>query len=567
MSLFYTSVTITVNNHTEWMGKEVERLLDASILQRDLLLLAGDGGRFPTHRALLLASCTYLARLCSIEREEDVVHLPLTASSTVRCLLHLVYHGKCTLAKSEMGELLTLVSSLGLELSPESLELSPQSLNLDPVLSQTALEESDLKDKQEDAYNSQGCRSVEETKEESNSPKAADLRNCMLAMKYQDSPVDKAKIFAHKKLLRSLFQGSLREGYTCLSCGKQMGSMAGALAHCEGHLNITIPCTICSSTFKTRSKVYFHMRKVHGLKTFSRYSCDVQYNSAKVVNTEGKMLDNDNNQDAAVHDIEGALDAVLQKVKVEADEEVLSPNIKEKVVKAEGTLKYYDAGQVDMVDLKEKGKLVAEDQSDLLDNDSDVEDGADARDRSALLKFSQPEQVHSALKLHRGIKRKLEDLEKDEGEVFEKEGRSKKMLKGDKVKITDRDTSEGLEMSMGDHAVNTRPKLLDLNAFLICKLCKGYLVTATTITNCLHSFCKSCLVKQMVNKNSPLYQCPTCQGPIGGFNGLREDRQLQAIVNQVMPELEVKEEKRRKKFYEEHLKEIHREKEGGVSNS
>ena len=47
----------------------------------------------------------------------------------------------------------------------------------------------------------------------------------------------------------------------------------------------------------------------------------------------------------------------------------------------------------------------------------------------------------------------------------------------------------------------------------------------------------------------------------------REDRQLQAIVNQVMPELEVKEEKRRKKFYEEHLKEIHREKEGGVSNS
>ena len=103
------------------MGKEVERLLDASILQRDLLLLAGDGGRysetfcnfplmmrhsihcsfslaftflhpnilvkrFPTHQALLLASCTYLARLCSIEREEDVVHLPLTASSTVRCL-------------------------------------------------------------------------------------------------------------------------------------------------------------------------------------------------------------------------------------------------------------------------------------------------------------------------------------------------------------------------------------------------------------------------------------------------------------------------------------------------
>ena len=35
------------------------------------------------------------------------------------------------------------------------------------------------------------------------------------------------------------------------------------------------------------------------------------------------------------------------------------------------------------------------------------------------------------------------------------------------------------------------------------------------------SVCKSCLVKQMVDKNSPLDHCPTCQGPIEGFNGLR----------------------------------------------
>merc|ERR1719234_1240790 len=204
----------------------------------------------------------------------------------------------------------------------------------------------------------------------------------------------------------------------------------------------------------------------------------------------------------------------------------------------------------------------------MLCNDSDVEDGAnDAGDRRALLKSSQPEQLHRALKLNRGIKRKLEDLDKDEGEVLEKEGGSKKMLKGDKVKITDRDASENLEVCMGDHAVNTRPKLLDLNPFLICKICKGYLVTATTITNCLHSFCKSCLVKQMVDKNSPLAQCPTCQDPIEGFNGLREDRQLQAIVNQVMPQLEAKEEERRKKLYEEHLEEVDQEEEDGKLNS
>ena len=48
-------------------------------------------------------------------------------------------------------------------------------------------------------------------------------------------------------------------------------------------------------------------------------------------------------------------------------------------------------------------------------------------------------------------------------------------------KVTD--LSEGLKMG------KTRPKLSDLNSFLICRICKGYLVTATTITNCLHS-CK-----------------------------------------------------------------------------
>ena len=51
------------------------------------------------------------------------------------------------------------------------------------------------------------------------------------------------------------------------------------------------------------------------------------------------------------------------------------------------------------------------------------------------------------------------------------------------------------------------------------------------------------------------------------FTQLREDRQLQAIVNQVMPELEAKEKRRRKKFYEENPKEIHQEEEDDVFDS
>ena len=86
----------------------------------------------------------------------------------------------------------------------------------------------------------------------------------------------------------------------------------------------------------------------------------------------------------------------------------------------------------------------------------------------------------------------------------------------------------------------------------------------------------------MVDKNNSIFHCPTCRGPIEGLNGLRclldttyvgyyllskqngrnisflqprEDHQLQAIVNQVVPGLEVEEGQRRKKFYEEHCEE------------
>ncbi|CAH3148014.1 unnamed protein product, partial [Porites evermanni] len=48
--------------------------------------------------------------------------------------------------------------------------------------------------------------------------------------------------------------------------------------------------------------------------------------------------------------------------------------------------------------------------------------------------------------------------------------------------------------------------LVNLNQHITCKLCNGYLVDAATITECLHTFCKSCLVRhiELVNR------CPTC---------------------------------------------------------
>uniref|UniRef100_A0A3Q4HGC4 Polycomb group ring finger 6 n=1 Tax=Neolamprologus brichardi TaxID=32507 RepID=A0A3Q4HGC4_NEOBR len=55
----------------------------------------------------------------------------------------------------------------------------------------------------------------------------------------------------------------------------------------------------------------------------------------------------------------------------------------------------------------------------------------------------------------------------------------------------------------------TKSPTLPLNQFypyIRCALCCGFLIDATTITECLHTFCKSCIVKHFFYSN----KCPTC---------------------------------------------------------
>ena len=40
----------------------------------------------------------------------------------------------------------------------------------------------------------------------------------------------------------------------------------------------------------------------------------------------------------------------------------------------------------------------------------------------------------------------------------------------------------------------------------LLKICHGYLVSATTVKECLHTFCKSCIVKHFKDSN----RCPEC---------------------------------------------------------
>ncbi|VDP21482.1 unnamed protein product [Soboliphyme baturini] len=95
-----------------------------------------------------------------------------------------------------------------------------------------------------------------------------------------------------------------------------------------------------------------------------------------------------------------------------------------------------------------------------------------------------------------------------------------------------------------------RIKLKTLNPYITCYICKGYLIDATTVTECLHTFCKSCLLKHLDEHNT----CPKCEILIHQShprNYISYDRTLQDIVYKLVPDLFNKEMQRREAFYRE----------------
>lgn len=81
-------------------------------------------------------------------------------------------------------------------------------------------------------------------------------------------------------------------------------------------------------------------------------------------------------------------------------------------------------------------------------------------------------------------------------------------------------------------------KLSDLKEHISCYLCKSYLIEATTIIECLHTFCKSCIVKYLNDNNNT---CPKCDNVIHQSHPLQYisfDRTMQDIVYKLVPNLE-----------------------------
>ncbi|XP_055913291.1 polycomb group RING finger protein 3 [Eupeodes corollae] len=93
-----------------------------------------------------------------------------------------------------------------------------------------------------------------------------------------------------------------------------------------------------------------------------------------------------------------------------------------------------------------------------------------------------------------------------------------------------------------------RVKLKTINPHITCKICGGYFIDATTVTECLHTFCKSCLVKHLEEKKT----CPTCENVIHQSHPLQYisfDRTMQDIVYKLVPNLQEDETRRERDFY------------------
>ncbi|KAK7109713.1 polycomb group protein Psc-like [Littorina saxatilis] len=96
-----------------------------------------------------------------------------------------------------------------------------------------------------------------------------------------------------------------------------------------------------------------------------------------------------------------------------------------------------------------------------------------------------------------------------------------------------------------------RMRVTDLNPNLICVLCGGYFIDATTLTECLHSFCKTCIVNFLKTSK----HCPVCDVMVHKTKPhlhIRSDKTLQDLVYKLVPGLYKNEMKRRRDYFTQH---------------
>ncbi|CAF3444293.1 unnamed protein product [Rotaria socialis] len=96
--------------------------------------------------------------------------------------------------------------------------------------------------------------------------------------------------------------------------------------------------------------------------------------------------------------------------------------------------------------------------------------------------------------------------------------------------------------------------IANINGFITCSLCNGYLIDAATIPECLHTFCKTCIAAYLDNDEEDNTRCPKCDSVIDHVNPWRVlvfDRTLQSIAYKLVPHLYKEEIERQIAYYKE----------------
>jgi len=104
-------------------------------------------------------------------------------------------------------------------------------------------------------------------------------------------------------------------------------------------------------------------------------------------------------------------------------------------------------------------------------------------------------------------------------------------------------------VNLAKHPTQISLSIADVNAQLCCGICEGYFRDAHTIRECLHTFCKSCILKRFDSGDG---DCPSCGQDLGvhPLEGIEYDRSKQEIVNKLFPQFEKNDLIKETEFYE-----------------
>jgi len=150
--------------------------------------------------------------------------------------------------------------------------------------------------------------------------------------------------------------------------------------------------------------------------------------------------------------------------------------------------------------------------------------------------------------------------ENEEGIVVNELGfeDSKAEEQGEFIKVVENEEEQEEEAEEGEEEDSYREPIVDgrnitfktriLNQYLLCSLCMGYFREANTIIECLHTFCKSCIYKYFRERSD----CPHCGAALGTYpyDKLKFDRQIQTMVDKILPDIVTKDLDLEKEFYE-----------------